>query len=92
MLVGRVLVVNGMSSGVDYGSKLNGMRMHSTYTEGVKMTLLGRGVGVRMSSVNYVGKIGIYAFEYPLLKRLVVLGLMMLVSSNDRLTLYLALE
>ncbi len=91
--ISRILVLNGMNSTeVVYGSKLNGLRMHSTYTEGVKATLLVRGIGVRRGSVNYVGKIGIYAFEYPLLKRLVILGLMMLVSSNDRLTLYLALE
>jgi hypothetical protein len=80
------------STGVEYGSKLNGLLIHTTYTEGVKAILLVRGVGVRRGSVNYVGKIGIYAFEYPLLKRLVILGLMMLVSSNDRLSLYLALE
>lgn len=89
----RLLVRNGMSNtSLEYGSKLNGMRMYSSYTEGVKVMLLIRGIGVRLSSLNYVGKIGIYAFEYPRRKRLVILGLMMLVSANDRLSLYLALE
>ena len=93
LLMARILVVNGLGDeSIGYGSKFNGMRIHTAYTEGAKVVLLVLGIGVRVSSLYYVGRVEIYAFEYSLRKRLVILGLMRLVSSNDLIMMYLCRE
>jgi NADH-quinone oxidoreductase subunit N len=55
------------------------------------LTLLGSAGGVILS-MDYMRREGIYRFEYPILIVLSTIGMMMVISANDLIALYLGLE
>ncbi|SCY83892.1 NADH-quinone oxidoreductase subunit NuoN [Microvirga guangxiensis] len=55
------------------------------------LTLLASAGGVILS-MDYMRREGIYRFEYPILIVLSTLGMMMVISANDLIALYLGLE
>jgi NADH-quinone oxidoreductase subunit N len=55
------------------------------------LTLLGSAGGVILS-MDYMRREGIYRFEYPILIVLSTIGMLMVISANDLIALYLGLE
>ncbi|MGO4524004.1 NADH-quinone oxidoreductase subunit NuoN [Microvirga sp. 2MCAF35] len=55
------------------------------------LTLLGSAGGIILS-LDYMRREGIYRFEYPILIILSTIGMMMVISANDLIALYLGLE
>lgn len=74
------------------GSRRNGVLVQDAATDGAKLVLLRATAGCRVGSSGYAVSLGRYAFEYPLRMGLATLGLMVMVSANDLVVFYLALE
>jgi NADH-quinone oxidoreductase subunit N len=55
------------------------------------LTLIGAGAAVLMSS-DYMRRAGLMKFEYPILIVLATIGMMMMISANDLIALYMGLE
>src|SRR5919112_966831 len=55
------------------------------------LTLLASAGGIILS-LDYMSREGIYRFEYPILIVLSTIGMMMVISANDLIALYLGLE
>ena len=55
------------------------------------LTLLGAGAGIVLST-DYLAREGIDRFEFPILIVLSTVGMLMVISSNDLIALYLGLE
>jgi NADH-quinone oxidoreductase subunit N len=55
------------------------------------LTLLGSAGGIILS-MDYMRREGIYRFEYPILIVLSTIGMLMVISANDLIALYLGLE
>ncbi len=55
------------------------------------LALLGAGAAIIMSS-DFIRREGLAKFEYPILIVLSVLGMMMMISANDLISLYVGLE
>ncbi|MGL4728788.1 MAG: NADH-quinone oxidoreductase subunit NuoN [Bosea sp. (in: a-proteobacteria)] len=55
------------------------------------LTLIGAGAAIVMST-DYLRREGIARFEYPILVVLATLGMMMMISANDLIALYMGLE
>lgn len=55
------------------------------------LTLLASAGGIILS-LDYMRREGIYRFEYPILIVLATIGMMMVISANDLIALYLGLE
>ena len=55
------------------------------------LTLIGSGVAIVMS-VGYLRSANLERFEYPVLVVIATLGMMMMVSANDLISLYMGLE
>jgi NADH-quinone oxidoreductase subunit N len=55
------------------------------------LTLLASAGGIILS-LDYMNREGIYRFEYPILIVLSTIGMMMVISANDLIALYLGLE
>jgi NADH-quinone oxidoreductase subunit N len=55
------------------------------------LTLIGAGAAIAMST-DYMRREGIARFEYPILIVLATLGMMMMISANDLIALYMGLE
>jgi NADH-quinone oxidoreductase subunit N len=62
------------------------------FTTYAKMLILGAAMLTLVLSVDWVRSVTQRRFEYPVLMLLSVFGLMLLVSANDFLSLYMALE
>lgn len=57
-----------------------------------KVLLLGAAIAVLLIGRRYVKAENIYRFEYPILVQTAVLGMMVMVSANDLMSLYVGLE
>ena len=55
------------------------------------LALLGSGLAILMS-LDYLRREGMWRFEYPVLMLIATLGMMMMISANDLIALYLGLE
>ena len=58
----------------------------------MKILILGSAFFVLVLSVGFARRHGFYSYEYPILMLLATLGMLLMVSSNDMITLYLGLE
>lgn len=90
----RIAAVMVAQNGYDAvsSSLRNGVLVQDAATDGAKLVLLRATAGCRIGSSGYAVSLGRYAFEYPLRMGLATLGLMVMVSANDRVVFYLALE
>ncbi len=71
---------------------MKGMFVVDAYSNMVKLLLLG-GLGVSvLLSVRYMQEIGNARFEYPILVLFAGLGMLMMVSAHDLISLYVGLE
>lgn len=84
-----LLVVNGdfASTSLCYGSLI-----HDSLTINAKMFILSFGAFCLISSQGYLRAEGLNAFEYSILILLSLLGMILMLSSADLLSLYLGVE
>ncbi|MEM9277819.1 MAG: NADH-quinone oxidoreductase subunit NuoN [Pseudomonadota bacterium] len=76
----------------DRGEAMNGAFILDDFAWFMKLlTLLGSGLAVIMS-VNYMKREGVTNFEYPVLIITATLGMMIMISANNLIALYLGLE
>ncbi|MGI9349968.1 MAG: NADH-quinone oxidoreductase subunit NuoN [Rhizobiaceae bacterium] len=74
------------------GEAMNGAFILDDFAWFMKLlTLLGSGLAVIMS-VNYMKQEGVTNFEYPVLVITATLGMMVMISANNLIALYLGLE
>lgn len=83
------LVVTG---GVNVGVFHNGMFLSNQFTQFVKLLLMMSGVLVLFLSSGFLQDNGGRAFEFNILLMFSLLGMMLMVSAADFLSLYMALE
>jgi len=88
LLIG-VLVVSLLSPS---GPAMGGLFIENGFTGFVKvLILLGSAVAIVMA-MDFCSREGMQRFEYPLLMALATLGMLMMVSADDFIALYLGLE
>lgn len=76
----------------DRGTAMNGAFILDDFAWFMKLlTLLGSALAIIMS-VNYMKREGVLNFEYPILILTATLGMMLMISANDLIALYLGLE
>ncbi|WP_288928747.1 NADH-quinone oxidoreductase subunit NuoN [uncultured Maritimibacter sp.] len=69
-----------------------GMFLSDAYARFAKVAILIAGAAVLLSGQEAVARRGLGRFEYPLLIALATVGMMMMVSAGDLMSLYLGLE
>ncbi len=76
----------------DNGTALNGFFILDRFAVTMKLLILGGMLAVTALSVRYVRQEQMNRFEYPVLMMFATLGMMLMVSANNLLALYIALE
>src|SRR5699024_10272559 len=71
---------------------VNGMIIDDGYARFAQITVLLTSAAVLAMSADYMHRQSFLIFEYPVLVVLVAVGMMLMVSSNDLVTLYIGLE
>ena len=81
-------------SGQTLGSApiLNGMFAQDGFTYFMKILVLGGAIVSIALSVQYLYEDKIIKFEYPILALFATIGMMLMISANDMLSLYMGLE
>ena len=69
-----------------------GMFIDDAFARFAKVTILLSAAAVLVMSQDYMSRYGLLRFEYPVLVALAVLGMNMMVSAGDLMSLYLGLE
>ncbi|SFH34805.1 NADH dehydrogenase subunit N [Palleronia marisminoris] len=69
-----------------------GLFIDDAFARFAKVTILLSAAAVLAMSQNYMERRGLLRFEYPVLVTLSVVGMMVMVSAGDLMTLYLGLE
>src|SRR6056297_893172 len=70
----------------------NGMFVDDAFARFAKVAILASAAAVLLMSETYMTRRGLLRFEYPLLIALAVVGMMMMVSAGDLMSLYMGLE
>ncbi|MEE2859702.1 MAG: NADH-quinone oxidoreductase subunit NuoN, partial [Pseudomonadota bacterium] len=89
------LLVAGMYVGVTdrpQQASFFGMFMDDAFARFAKVTILLSAAAVLAMSAEYMTRHGLMKFEYPILMVLSTVGMMLMVSAGDLLTLYMGLE
>jgi NADH-quinone oxidoreductase subunit N len=90
-----VLVVAGIvvvSGGTDYQVAFNGQFVVDSFAVFAKVLIVTAAALAIILSKPFNARAGIDQFEFPIILLLAVLGMMMMVSANDLLSLYVGLE
>jgi NADH-quinone oxidoreductase subunit N len=74
------------------GLAFDGMFVDDAFARFAKVTILLSAAGVLVMAQDYSVRHGMGQFEYPILATLAVVGMMVMVSSGDLMTLYMGLE
>lgn len=74
------------------GSATGGMFLDDAFARFAKVTILLSSAGVLLMGQGHAARVGLGHFEYPLLAVLAVIGMMVMVSAGDLMTLYMGLE
>ncbi|WP_209313534.1 NADH-quinone oxidoreductase subunit NuoN [Jannaschia formosa] len=74
------------------GLGFSGMIVKDGFSRFAQVTILLSAAVVLVMSVDYLDRTGLMKFEYPILITLAVIGMMVMVSSGNLLTLYMGLE
>ncbi|MEM9392553.1 MAG: NADH-quinone oxidoreductase subunit NuoN [Pseudomonadota bacterium] len=80
--------LNGQGTNAAFG----GMFIDDSFSRFAKILILVAAAAVLLMSQDYMAKLGILKFEYPILISLAVVGMMMMVSAGDLIALYMGLE
>lgn len=70
----------------------NGMFIDDGFSRFAKVAILLSAAAVLVMSQDYMSRRGLLRFEYPLLVALASVGMMMMVSAGDLMSLYMGLE
>ena len=83
-----------MAQGNEIGGDpvLNGMFVQTNFTFFMKILVIGGLITSIALSVQYLQQDKIFRFEYPLLVLFAGIGMMLMISANDMLSLYMGLE
>jgi len=73
-------------------SLFHGVLYHDTFTRFVKVFILGGAILCLVASFDYFKRERINAFEYLILFMIATLGMLLIVASNDLISMYLAIE
>ena len=77
----------------DVGAQaFGGMFVDDAFARFAKVVILISAAGVLVMSQDYMARTGLAKFEYPILATLSVIGMMVMVSAGDLMTLYMGLE
>jgi NADH-quinone oxidoreductase subunit N len=90
-----VLVLVGVWTGLRGGeaaSAFNGMFIDDAFARFAKVAILLSAAAVLAMSADYMARRDLLRFEYPILVVLAVIGMMMMVSAGDLMSLYMGLE
>ena len=92
LTVALLIVVLVFSVTGENGQAFNGLFSENRFTSFAKvLVLVGSAIAILMA-VNFCKREGMHRFEYPLLMAIAVLGMMMMISANDFIALYIGLE
>jgi NADH-quinone oxidoreductase subunit N len=86
-----------LAAWIGYGGEgtttaFGGMFVDDGFARFAKVTILLSAAAVLLMSQDYMTKLGLLRFEYPLLVALSVVGMMFMVSAGDLMALYMGLE
>ncbi|WP_425070408.1 NADH-quinone oxidoreductase subunit NuoN [Sagittula sp. S175] len=70
----------------------HGMFQNDAFSRFAKVTILLSAAAVLLMSEGYMARRGLLRFEYPMLVTLAVVGMMVMVSAGDLMSLYMGLE
>lgn len=90
-----VLVLFGAWVGLGAGGDaqaFDGLFISDAFSRFAKVTVLLSAAAVLAMSADYLNRRGMLRFEYPILITLSVIGMMMMVSAGDLMSLYMGLE
>jgi NADH-quinone oxidoreductase subunit N len=90
-----VFVVLGLMvgfGGAGTDRAFGGMFIDDAFSRFAKVMILFSAAAVLLMSEEYMSRRGILRFEYPILVALSVVGMMVMVSAGDLMTLYMGLE
>jgi NADH-quinone oxidoreductase subunit N len=74
------------------GSAFDGLFVENSFTGFVKVLILGGSAAAIIMAVDYCRREDMHRFEYPILMVIATLGMMMMVSADDFISLYLGIE
>jgi NADH-quinone oxidoreductase subunit N len=80
------------STGGEARSAFGGLVVDDAFSRFAKVVILLAAAAVLLGGHDYVQRRGLDRFEYPVLIMLSVVGMMLMVSSGDLITLYMGLE
>ena len=87
-VLGALILVNGQGTIVAF----EGMFVNDAFSRFAKVMILWSAAVVLFMSDGYMEKRGLLRFEYPILVALAAVGMMVMVSAGDLITLYMGLE
>ncbi len=79
-------------SGAGERTAFNGMFIDDPFARFAKVTILISAAAVLVMSMDYMQRRDLLRFEFPILVTLSVIGMMMMVSAGDLMSLYMGLE
>lgn len=83
-------LIIGLGTGND--TAFGGLFIADGFARFSKVVILVSAAAVLAMSSDYMGRRGLLRFEYPILIVLAVVGMMMMVSAGDLMSLYIGLE
>jgi NADH-quinone oxidoreductase subunit N len=89
LVVALILVIRAPT---DAGTSFAGMFVSDAFTKFSKLLILVASAIAIIMSLGYLRREGIGRFEYPVLFVLATLGMLMMVSANDLIALYMGIE
>ncbi len=89
-LVVTALLMSVFAAGVE--ASFGGQFVVDRFALFMKNLVLLASAAAIVMSVGYIQRVGIARFEYPILMLFATLGMMMMISANDLISLYLGLE
>jgi NADH-quinone oxidoreductase subunit N len=94
MTVGVLVVAGGfaLSGGTSYTLAFNDLFVVDAFAVFTKVLILIAAALAIILSMPVTGRLGIDQFEFPIILMLAVLGMMMMVSANNLMSLYIGLE
>ena len=87
LVLAALIAVAGGASRTAFG----GLFLDDAFARFAKVAVLLSAAAVLAMSVDYLTRRGLLRFEYPILIALAVVGMMMMVSAGDLMSLYLGL-
>ncbi|ALG89898.1 MULTISPECIES: NADH-quinone oxidoreductase subunit NuoN [Actibacterium] len=79
-------------SGGGTDTAFNGAFIDDGFARFAKVVILVSGAAVLLMAQDYMARLGLLRFEFPVLVALAIVGMMMMVSSGDLMSLYMGLE